>query len=107
MNTTECKKILDSLEEQMKELEKMIAEPSGNFCKSSVIKMFKNNTASARTNGSNILFQAVKEIEVKVKGLIELEILFPSESRITSLKRRYATCGQHLISMINMMEEWD
>ena len=27
--------------------------------------MFKNNTASARANGSNVLFQAVKEVEIR------------------------------------------
>ena len=104
MTNTELNQILDNLGGQAGELESMIAEPAGNFCKSSITKMFKDNTASARTNGSNVLFQAVKEVEVKAKGLMELETVFPSDSRIPTLKRRFAVCGQHLVSMITMME---
>jgi hypothetical protein len=106
MTNTELDQILNNLKGQLIELESMIAEPSGNFCKSNVTRMFKDNSASARANGSNVLFQAVKEVEVKAKGLMELETMFPADSRIPALKRGFAGCGQHLISMITMMEEW-
>jgi len=106
MTNTELNQILNNLEGQVTELEGMISEPSGQFSQSSVTNLFKNNTASARANGSNVLFQAVKEVEAKSKGLMQMEEVFPAEPRIVDLKRRFAYCGQHLIAMITMIEEW-
>jgi len=107
MTYTEINQIINNLQQQVTELEDMISEPAGQFCKSSITKMFKNNTSSARVNGSNVLFHTVKEVEVKSKGLMQMEEMFLTESRISDLKRRFAYCGQHLIAMITMMEEWD
>lgn len=106
MENIDLIQILNNLEGQVAELEGMISEPSGLFSQSSVTNMFKNNTAQARANGSNVLFQAVKEVETKFKGLMQMEEVFPAESRIDALNRRFAYCGQHLITMITMIEEW-
>ena len=105
MNYSECNSLLDNLEQQIVELENLVFE--GNFSENELTKMFKNNTANIRKNGIAILYQTVKDIGEKVNGLIELEKIFPNEPRITKVKNRFAYCGQHFVTMINLMETWD
>ena len=104
MTSSEINKMVAVLEEQLLDLEDMNA--NRQFSKKEIIEAFKNNTSSARANGINVLSTAVKEAAERVEFLNKIEQAFPSESRVSGLKRRFAACGQHLIDMINMMEEW-
>ena len=104
MTNNELNEIIHSLESQIIELESLIT--NGNFSKNEVISKFKNNTSSARATGINVLFATVKEVAEKTNVIAEIEKAFPLEHKITQLKIRFARCGQHLIEMISLMEEW-
>ena len=106
MTYSEINEIIRNLKSQLEELEGMIAEPNGIFSKSQVTRMFKNHTSRARANAIIPLYKAVKDVEAKVKDLEKMESEFPSNSHITELKQKFAYCGQHIISIINMIEEW-
>ena len=106
MTYNEINEIIRSLKSQLEELESMIDEPNGVFCKSRITTMFKNHTSTARANAIIPLYKAVKEVAEKVKGLDTMISEFPSNSHFIELRRKFAYCGQHLISVINMIEEW-
>ena len=107
MADNELQQFLDEIEDQLIELERMISEPVGQFSKSNIENMFRENTAEACENGQVVLYQAIKEVETKVNGLTGVESSFPSEPLIGDIKQRYARCGYHLVTMINMIDEWD
>ena len=104
MSSNEINEIIRNMENQIRELESLVAD--GCFSKSEVTRMFKGCAPNEKANGISILHGAVTEVAEKAQGLDNLERMFPSEPRIPDLKKRFAICGQHLISMINMMEEW-
>lgn len=104
MSNNELNEIIRNMENQIRELENLVA--NGGFSKNEVVRIFKDNTPSARAGGINILYNAVTEVAEKAKGLEKLEQMFPTEPSVTELKKRFARCGQYLISMINMIEEW-
>jgi hypothetical protein len=106
MTNNENNEIIRIAENDLIELESMIAEPNGIFSISETTRMFKNHTSIARANAIVPLYKAVKEVAEEIKGLEILEKDFPHNSHVIDIKRRYARCGQHLISIINMIEEW-
>ena len=107
MTYSERNDVIRFFESQISELEGLIFEPDGNFSESNITDKFKFNTSSARATGVNVLVKAVREVEIKVKHSEELEAMFPDEPIFSEFKRRFARCGQHLLAMINKMEEWD
>jgi len=96
--------ILDIKENDLRELEIMICD--GVFSKNEIIKLFMNNTSSARENGMVVLYQAITHTGSLCKKLNDMKSEYPYESRIPELMKRFAFCGQQLLDNYYMMEEW-
>ena len=104
MSNSELNAALNEVESGLNELENLLAD--GAFSRNQITSMLKNNTSSARENGKNVLFSAIKQVGTHCENLENLKNMFPNETRIASLLRRYAFCGQQLLENYNMVESW-
>ena len=99
----------NELEKMVRMFESMMSEPNGAFCESCLSKLY--NSPNTSEIGIKEFTDKTKELVGMIRSVIEqltlLEAQFPSERHTTiKLKERYVKCEQHLLTMINKVQEW-
>jgi len=97
---------IDSLEDSISGMESLTTGPSGPFSESWLRNVFSDNTKSAIEHCLRVLITVTNSIMSSADDLMELDRKHPNNHRIIDLRLRYASRIKHLMSMVDMMEEW-
>lgn len=103
---TETINTLKILEESVSGMEEMTSGPYGPFSKNWLTSAFIENTRSGIEHCLTVLVQVTNSMVANADDLTNLAEKYPHEHQIKNLKKRYHASITHLMSMVDMLEEW-
>jgi len=97
---------IKSLEKSISDMESLTSGPLGPFSKSYLSNIFSDSSKSAIEHGLRVLVQVTNSIMSSGDELMEHDRQHPNNQVIIDLRLRYIECIRHLMSMVDMLEEW-